>query len=248
MRLEGCTALVTGANRGIGRAIAEALAAAGVRVLAGVRELDGGHDVPSPLEAVRMDLSSPEAVDSSVDGLSALPDLLVNNAGRFAGGLLERQDPDHLQEVLQVNLAAPIRLTRRLLPGMLERGSGKIVNNVSIIGHAPFPGATVYAASKTGLAGFTDSLRRELQDTPVSVLELVTPGVDTEMMDQVQEELSGHSKTDNWDHVDPADWAEKVVKAISDDEDRLNPGGAERVAQLMPDKLLSLVAKGGFER
>jgi len=72
--------------------------------------------------------------------------------------------------------------------------------------------------------------------------------VDTEMMDQVQQELSAHSKTDNWDHVDPADWAQKVVKAIADDEDRLNPGGAERVAQLMPDKLLSLVAKGGFER
>jgi len=248
MQLEGATALVTGANRGIGRAIAEALATEGAQVLAGVRELDAGHDVPAPLQPVRMDLSSPEAVDASVAALSASPDILVNNAGRFAGGLLERQDPARHQEVLQVNLAAPIRLTRLLLPGMLERGVGKIVNNVSIIGHAPFPGAAVYAASKTGLAGFTDSLRRELEDTPVTVLELVTPGVDTEMMDQVQEELSAHSSTDKWDHVDPADWAAKVVKAIAGDDDRLNPGGAERAAQLLPDSLLDVVAKRGFKR
>src|SRR5206468_9042477 len=98
-------------------------------------------------------------------------------------------------------------------------GGGKIVNNDSIIGHAPFPGATVYAAAKTGMHGFTASLRRELDETGVSVLELITPGVDTEMMDQVQAQLDRHVNTDGWDHVDPADWAGKVVKAISSDAD-----------------------------
>ena len=131
---------------------------------------------------------------------------------------------------------------------MLERGAGKIVNNASIIGHAPFPGATTYAASKTGLHGFTESLRRELDETDVTVLELVTPGVDTDMMDQVQRELDEHSDTSNWDHVDPDDWAEKVIKAIEDEVDELKPGGAERLAQMIPKSLLDVAAKRGFER
>jgi len=253
MRLEGSTALVTGANRGIGRAIAEALAAAGVQVLAGVRSLDRRHelgDAPA-LEPVRMDLSSPEAIESSFRELghrSERIDILVNNAGVFTGGLLERHDVARLYELVQVNLAGPIHLTRLVLPGLLERGAGKIVNNASIIGHAPFPGATAYAASKAGLHGFSESLRRELEPTELTVLELVTPGVDTEMMDQVQADLAEHFNTEGWDHVEPADWARKVVGAIEDDADELNPGGGERLAKLLPKALLDLATRRSFDR
>lgn len=252
MKLDGSTALVTGSNRGIGRAIVEALAGRGANVLAGVRELDAEHAVGGvdSITPVRIDLSSPESIQSSVEELrSRRVDILVNNAGVFTGGLLERQDVDKgVYELLQVNLAGPIHLTKLLLPQMLERGTGKIVINSSIIGHAPFPGATTYAASKAGLVGFAQSLRRELEDTGLSVLELVTPGVDTDMMDEVKRIYEDHADTSNWDRVDPHDWAEKVADAIEGDDDQLNPGGGERLAKLVPKRLLDAAAKRGFER
>jgi short-subunit dehydrogenase len=251
MKITGSNVLVTGANRGIGRAIVSALASEGANVLAGVRALDDAHQIePSPtIRRVRVDLSDARAIQDSVDQLGDVDiDIVVNNAGRFAGGLLEQQEVARIYELLQSSLVGPIHLTRLLLPGMLERNRGKVVNNASIIGHAPFPGAAVYAAAKTGLHGFTESLRRELEETNVSVLELITPGVDTEMMDQVQSELDGLVDTSGWDHVNPDDWAAKVVKAIADDADECNPGGAERIAKLLPKALLDLTSRQTFHR
>ena len=249
MELHGTNALVTGANRGIGRAMAHALAAEGAQVLAGVRSLDREHDAGPGVRPVQIDLSSRESIESSVRGLGEVQvDLLINNAGVFEGGLLERQSVERIYELLQSTLTGPIHLTRALLPGMLQRGRGKIVNNASIIGHAPFPGATVYAAAKTGLHGFSVSLRRELEQTDVGVLELITPGIDTDMMQQVQQQLDAHVDTDGWDHVDPEDWAAQVVDAIRSDQEELNPGGAERLAKLMPKALLDLVSKQTFDR
>jgi short-subunit dehydrogenase len=250
MELENSTVLVTGSNRGIGRAIADELADRGANVLAGVRELDASHEVNGTgARRVRMDLSTPESTESSFAALAGERiDIFVSNAGLFTGGLLETQDMGRVLELLQVNLAAPIHLIRLMLPQMLERGSGKLVVNTSIIGHAPFPGATTYAASKAGLAGFTASLRRELEETDISVLELVTPGVDTDMMDEVQRVFEGHSDTSNWDHVDPEDWAKKVAEAIEDDDEQLNPGGGEWLAKLAPKRLLDAAANRGFER
>jgi short-subunit dehydrogenase len=251
MNIDHSTVLVTGANRGIGRAIAHALATEGANVLAGVRALDEDHEIePSPnVRRVRIDLSSSEAIHDSFDELGGVDvDILVNNAGIFAGGLLEHQDVSRIYELLQSSLIGPIHLTRLMLPGMLARHRGKIVNNASIIGHAPFPGASVYSAAKTGLHGFTESLRRELEQTEVGVLELITPGVDTEMMDQVQSELAGLVDTDGWDHVDPEDWATKVVRAIADDSDELKPSGPERIAKLLPKALMDLTSRQAFER
>ena len=251
MNLDGSTALVTGANRGIGRAIADELAGRGANVLAGVRELDESHAVDGgpPLTPVRIDLSSPASIQSSVEELrSRRVDILVNNAGVFVGGLFEGQDVERIYELLQVNLAGPIHLTRLLLPQMLERGSGKVVINSSIIGHAPFPGATTYAATKSGLEGFAHALRRELEETDISVLELVTPGVDTDMMDEVKRVYEGHSDASRWDRVQPQEWARQVADAIEKDDDQLNPGGGEWLAKLAPKRLLDAAAKRGFER
>jgi short-subunit dehydrogenase len=251
VEIQNTTVLVTGANRGIGRAIALALASEGASVLAGVRTNDHDHVVPDlpNLRPVRIDLSSQQSVEESARAIATGDiDVLINNAGVFEGGLLESQPVDRIYELLQSSLVAPIHLTRLLLPHMLKRGRGKIVNNASIIGHAPFPGATVYAAAKAGLHGFTDSLRRELEETPLTVLELITPGVDTEMMQQVQEQLDPHIDTDGWDHVDPDDWAQKVVEAIRSDADELNPGGAEGLAKLLPKALLDLASRKTFER
>jgi short-subunit dehydrogenase len=250
MELQGATILVTGGNRGIGRAIVDELSDRGADVLAGVRELDASHELKgASCRRVRIDLSTPESIESSVTELGTQRiDVLVNNAGVFTGGLLETQDVPSILELLQVNLAGAIHLTRMILPQMLERGTGKLVVNTSIIGHAPFPGASTYAASKSGLVGFTQSLRRELEDTGVSVLELVTPGVDTDMMDEVQRVYEGHSDASSWDHVDPEDWAKKVADAIESDDEQLNPGGGEWLAKLAPKRLLDAAAKRGFDR
>lgn len=253
MEIQGATALVTGSNRGIGRAIADELSSRGAEVLAGVRLLDAEHEsgVPTGTRPVFVDLSSPDAVETSVRDLgedARRIDVLVNNAGEWIGGLLERQDPEQINAVIQANLAGPIQLSRLLLPAMLERGSGMIVDNSSIVGHAPFPGATTYAASKSGMEGFTVSLRRELHGTGVGVLEVVTPGVDTDMMEQVQRDLAPHLDTDGWDKHQPEDWAEKVVDAIESDEEQLKAPLPERLAQLLPEGLVGAGAKRAFKR
>ena len=136
-------------------------------------------------------------------------------------------------ELLQVNVAALVHLTYRLLPPMLARGHGKIVNNATSPVTRSFPGAAVYSASKSAVVGFSEALRRELEETPVSVLHLVTPGVETDMLEQVRDDYEPYVKdTSRLDGVEPRDWAEKIVKAIEDDDDVLNPSGAERLAKL----------------
>src|SRR5262245_50118374 len=135
------TALVTGANRGIGRAIADELAKEPLgQLLLGAREPDEGDG-----RAVRIDLSTRESIERSVEGLPDI-DLLVNNAGRLTGGLLEDQALDDIYAMFQVNLVGMTHLTRAVLPGMLRRGRGKIVNNASISGYAWLPATTTYAA------------------------------------------------------------------------------------------------------
>ena len=127
----------------------------------------------------------------------------------MTGGLLEEQELDDIYAPVQVNLAAVVHLTKLVLPGMVRRGRGKIVNNASISGYAWFPAASTYAAAKAGVVAFSESLRRELDGTGVSVLHLVTPGVDTDMLDATKEVYGRHLDTSSWDQVEPEEWAEQ---------------------------------------
>jgi short-subunit dehydrogenase len=259
MNLEGTTCLVTGGNRGIGLGIARRLAREPVKLLVGVRELDRY----TPIEAegalevrpVRMDLSSREEIDACCDALGdELEDigLLINNAGRFTSGQLEHQDLDVIYDLVQATMLGTIHLTRRVLPGMLERGQGKIVNNSSLVGYVHFPGVSTYSAAKAGVAGFTECLRRELADSPVSTLHVVTGGIDTDMLDAAKQGLAGQVPgTDGWDQHTPAEWADKIVQAIVDDDHTLGPGGKSALAKLashLPPVVLDTVAKRSFAR
>lgn len=258
MDFNGRTALVTGANRGIGRAIAEELARRPLGLLlCGVRSPDGFEAIePTPggameVRAVPLDLSSPEEIAQAWEGLPEL-DLLVNNAGLLTADQLERQGLDEIYAMLQVNLLATIDLTRRALPAMLARRSGKIVNNASISAYAWFPGASTYAASKAGVVAFSESLRRELRDTGVSVLHLVTPGVDTDMLAATKESYE-RLGTDpaSWDQISAPEWASRVVKAIEEDESVLGPGGRSALAKLAsrgPGFLIDAVSERMFSR
>ena len=260
MDLTGRTALVTGANRGIGRAIATELAKEPLGLLlCGARNPKAAEPIMPPASGatearfVSMDLSSRESIERSCAELAELErvDLLVNNAGLMTGGLLEEQEIEEIYAMFQVNLVAVTHLTKKVLPGMLKRDRGKIVNNASISGYAYFPGASTYAASKAGAVAFSESLRRELRDTGVDVLHLVTPGVQTDMMDATQEAYGRHMDTSSWGEHPPEEWAKKVVKAIRDDDHVLGPGGRTAIAKLAsrgPATLLDLISDRMFSR
>lgn len=261
MDLTGATVLVTGANRGIGAALVRRLAREPVgRVLAGVRSLERYEPVEvlpggaREVRPVRMDLSSREALDDSCVELGDLLgqiDVLINNAGLMTSGLLEDQDMQQVYAMLQVNLVAVAHLTARVLPGMLRRRQGKVVTNASISGYAFFPAATTYAASKAGAVAFTESLRRELRGTGVTTLHLITPGVDTGMLDDTEEVYGRYVDTSGWEKMPADEWAEKVLAAIRSDATRLDPGG--RVAWAVraakgPTRVMDLISARMFSR
>ncbi len=261
MDLTGRTVLVTGSNRGIGRAIAEAVAAKPVGLLlCGARSPEDYPKLERPaggareIRPVALDLSSQQAIEQSVAGLgddARQIDVLVNNAGLMTGGLLEEQETDEIYAAVQVNLTAVMHLTKLLLPGMLKRGSGKVVNNASISGYAYFPAATTYAATKAGVVAFTESLRRETKGTGVTTLHLVTPGVDTDMLDATDEVYGKHVDTSGWDRQPPAEWAAKIVEAIERDKTILGPGGKTAIAKLAsrgPGFLVDGIADRMFSR
>ncbi len=259
MDLTGRTTLVTGSNRGIGRAILEGLAREPLGLLlAGMRSPERFEEPAvmraKEVRAVKVDLGSREAVDESIAGLGDLAsqiDVIVNNAGLMTGGLLEDQDLDGIYAMFQVNLNAVVHFTQAVLPGMIERGSGKVVNNASISGYAYFPAATTYAASKAGVVAFTESLRRELKGTGVTTLHLVTPGVDTEMLDATEDVYGKHLDTSDWQKQQPEEWAAKVVNAIRDDSTVLGPGGRTAIAKLAsrgPGFLMDRISDRMFSR
>jgi short-subunit dehydrogenase len=240
--LKGTTALVTGANRGIGRALVQRLSELPLdRVLAGVRTVEDfvapapAADSAREVRAIRMDLSTQDSIEQCCVQLGETLeeiDLLVNNAGLMTGGLLEEQETQQMYAMFQVNLVAVAHLTQLVLPGMLERRHGMIVNNASISGYAHFPAASTYAASKAGVVALTESLRRELRGTGVHAMHLVTPGVATDMLNATDELYGRHMDTSGWDRLPPDLWAAKVVGAIEADQRVLGPGGRSGLALL----------------
>ncbi|MCA1689834.1 MAG: SDR family NAD(P)-dependent oxidoreductase [Actinobacteria bacterium] len=260
MDLTGATCLLTGANRGIGLALSRRLAREPLgTLLLGMRSPGSAPPPSAPpggareIRAVRLDLSTRASIDAcwSAELADQPIDLLINNAGQMTGGLLEDQDLEAMYSMFQVNLVGVAHLTARVLPGMLDRRRGKIVNNASISGYAHFPAATTYAASKAGVVALTESLRRELEGTGVDTLHLITPGVDTEMLDDTEAVYGRYMDTSGWEREEPDGWAGKVVAAIRADARKLAPGGkigwAVRASH-GPAALLDLASRRMFSR
>ena len=178
MQLAGARALVTGATGGIGGAIARALHARGAHVVITGRREELLEELRVSLgeraELVAGDLADREGAARLAAGAGDV-DVLVANAALPASGRLEDFDPDEIDRALDVNLRAPIQLTRALLPGMLQRGRGPVVLVSSLSGKVASPRSGVYSATKFGLRGFAAGLREDVEPRGIGVT-VVFPG------------------------------------------------------------------------
>jgi NADP-dependent 3-hydroxy acid dehydrogenase YdfG len=190
--LAGRTAVVTGASRGIGLAVARALSVAGARVVLiarGATPLAQAAESCGPQAvALPCDLSRADEVAHALQGIAraiGLPDLLVNNAGAFALGAVEHMPPDEVERMLSLNLLAPYRLMHGLLPGMRARASGHLITIGSIADRVTYPENAGYAAGKFGARAMHEVVRQELRGTGVRA-SLVSPApVDTALWDAI---------------------------------------------------------------
>jgi 3-oxoacyl-[acyl-carrier protein] reductase len=188
--LAGRTALVTGASKGIGRAIATELSGAGASVVLSYRTgTDEAQALASEIgaRAVQADVSDPASAQALVEEAGDV-DILVNNAGVTRDGLLVRMSDDDWRTVIDTNLASCFYTCRAAARGMMKKRAGTVVNISSIVGLHGNWGQTNYAASKAGIIGFTKSLARELGSRNVRA-NVVVPGyVKTQLTDVLPEE------------------------------------------------------------
>jgi 3-oxoacyl-[acyl-carrier protein] reductase len=201
LRLDGRTALVTGASQGIGEAVARRLAGQGAKVVLAARNEERLREVAGAIAAaggtahvLPLDVAQPETVSGRVKGLPgdfAEIDILVNNAGVTADNLLLRMSLDDWERVLKTNLTGAFALTKELVRGMMRRRFGRVISISSVVGLMGNAGQANYAASKAGLIGFSKSLARELGSRNITV-NVVAPGyVETAMTAKLPEASRG---------------------------------------------------------
>ena len=187
--LNGEVALVTGASRGIGAAIAARLADDGARVIGTATTLEGAMRITEQLRArggrgAVLDVTSQESIDAvlaDIDAREGAIEILCNNAGITRDMLLLRMKQDDWDAVFETNLAAVFRLSKAVLRGMMKARQGRIIGIASVVGLTGNAGQANYAAAKAGMIGFTKSLAREVGSRGITV-NVVAPGfIDTDM-------------------------------------------------------------------
>jgi NAD(P)-dependent dehydrogenase (short-subunit alcohol dehydrogenase family) len=213
--LDGRVAVVTGASRGIGAAVAAALRAAGARVVRAARSLaDGRCDDYHDLRCDVSDAAAVDALAGRVQHEHGVPEIVVSNAGAFILKPIEQTTPADLEGQIAANLRGPFHVARAFLPGMREKGRGAFITVGSIADHVAFPENAAYAASKFGLRGLHETLIAEYRGSGVRIT-LVSPGpTDTSIWDAVNPDArDGFIRRAGM--LRPADVAEAVVFAAS---------------------------------
>lgn len=236
MQLEGRTVLLTGASGGIGAALAQCLAAQGVRLLLTGRDesalsslRDGLLDSGVQAHVCVADLATHAGRQSIVEWIRANRwslSVLINNAGLNDFIDFERQSPERIEQVIHLNLLAPMLLTRQLLPLLLEQDEALVLNVGSTLGSLGYPGYVTYCASKFGLRGFSEALGRELAGTGVRVA-YVSPrpaatGLNDARVNEMNAELGNATDAPAW-------VAEQIVALISSDDRQRQLGWPERL-------------------
>lgn len=230
MKLENARILLTGAAGGLGAELAKQLHAAGASLLL------AGRDV-AKLEALRAALGPRSAVIAAdltrAEGVALVAhaardfkvNVLINNAGASAFGLLESQPRASIEQVLATSLEAPICLTQALLPWFKAQPEAAIVNVGSMFGSLPFAGFATYSAAKAGLRAFSQALRRELADTRVAVVHIAPRAIDTPMNGAAVTALNRALKSES---DDPAEVAGEIVAALVRNAREVHLGFPER--------------------
>lgn len=190
---EGRVAIVSGASRGIGRAIAEALALQGAAVAGTATTAEGAGRISAALTerspsgagiGVELDVSDAESVEACVNRVNeelGAPTILINNAGVTKDNLLMRMSAEEWDQVISTNLSSVYRLSKAVLRGMMKARYGRIVNITSVVALSGNPGQTNYAAAKAGMIGFSKSLAHEVASRNITV-NTVAPGfIETDM-------------------------------------------------------------------
>lgn len=189
-------ALVTGASRGIGRAIAEKLVVDGFFVI-GTATSDGGADAISAYLAesgkgMKLNVSDPDSIAEVIKNIAdeyGTPAVLVNNAGITRDNLLMRMKDDEWDDIINTNLTSVFRMSKAVLRGMMKARAGRIINISSVVGATGNAGQANYAAAKAGMVGFAKSMAKEVGSRGITV-NTVAPGfIDTDMTRELSDEL-----------------------------------------------------------
>ncbi|WP_210464619.1 3-ketoacyl-ACP reductase [Rufibacter roseolus] len=214
--LKGKTALITGAGKGIGRAIALALAKEGVNIGLLARTKSDLEKVSSEIEAlgvetsiVTADVTQIRSVNEAVEQVQqelGFVDILINNAGTASFGKFLDLEPDQWEHIIKVNLMGPYYVTRAVLPAMISKKTGDIVNISSTAGQRGSAVTSAYSASKFGLIGLSESLMQEVRKHNIRVTTLTPSTVATDLAVELKLTDGNPDKV-----MQPEDFAEFVV-------------------------------------